>query len=29
MIENGNIEEAIGELMELVLTAAEPVEAAR
>ena len=29
VIENGNIEEAIGELMELVLTAAEPVEAGR
>ena len=29
VIENGNIQEAIGELMELVLTAAEPVEAAR
>jgi 2-phosphoglycerate kinase len=26
VIENGNIESAIGELMELVLTAAQPVE---
>ena len=29
VIENGNIQEAIGELMELVLTAAEPVEVGR
>ena len=26
MIENGNIEDAIGEVMELVLSAAEPLE---
>jgi hypothetical protein len=29
VIENGNIEDAIGEVMELVLSATEPVEARR